>query len=112
MKKDISEKVERLEALEEKFGIEIRGVYCEMGTDDFDDNEYYVKLTAEVSSKKDKIDFNLEIKMAVYDEKNRVIAEESDFLFKDKFTGFDTISIYADEIIQKPDKIKIFPKAR
>ena len=38
MKKDITEKVERLEAIEGKFGITLGGIYCEYEKND--DNQY------------------------------------------------------------------------
>lgn len=107
MKKDITEKVEKLEALEEKLGIKIDGLYCEW---ELEDNEYSISLTAEVFAESGNIDSDIEFKMAVYDEKNRVIGDSSIYLFEETFAGFDTISIYLSGLIQTPTKIRLFPK--
>jgi len=107
MKKDISEKVEKMESIEKKLGIKISGIYCEM---EFEDNEYKVSLSAEVTAEDDALENSIEIKMAVYDEKNRVVAEESTTLYEDDFSGFDTLNLSVYNLIQKPEKIKIFPK--
>lgn len=109
MKTDITEKVERFEEIEKKLGIKIEGIYCEL---EFKDEEYSIRLKGEVVGDSGTINSGLVLKMAVFDDKNRVIAEDSIYIYEDEFVGYDTFSLYVGGLTLKPDRIKLFPKKR
>jgi hypothetical protein len=108
-KRDITHLVERLEAFEERVGIELGAIYATVAGPD-DDDEYYVEVNGEIQeSGRGSLQDSLTIVMAVYDSEGRVIKTGAYFVSADSFLGFDTfgISVYAPLV---PGRIRLYPQ--
>ncbi|RCW60159.1 hypothetical protein [Halanaerobium] len=104
MAKDITNKLERLEVFEEKFNIDLDGLYCES------DENNNIFITGEVHLKEgNELDQDIQILAVCYDDKNRVIKKSEFIIYDNKFFGFEVLQISIYELSQLPNKIRIYP---
>lgn len=109
---DYTDKIERVEAFEEKFGVRFEGLFASVADED-GDGPHRVIVRGEVhsSAKNSKIKDSLDIVLVVYDEKGRVIGKGDHYLGDDSFFGFDVFEIDLFDVPGLPARIKLFPKA-
>ena len=69
-----------------------------------------ITLNAELFASDGDISEDIEIKVAVYDNKNRLLGENSRYFYKDDFSGFDRFSLSIYSLLHIPEKIRVFPK--
>lgn len=108
MGKEEVENIERLEMMEERFGVSIEGVFAEYETLDCGSNYLYVRGEIQAVNGT-KLEKSLFVVITAYNAKGQVIATESNYFSADDFFGLSPIDICAD-IIEKPVKIRIYPK--
>ena len=101
--------VERLEMMEEKYGVSIEGVYAEyeiVGEDSF-----YINVRGEIQSiNGTQLDESIDIIVTAYDTEGKVTATGGTTLDAEEFFGISPFDICTD-IIDKPTKIRIYPKS-
>lgn len=85
-------RIERLEQLEERFGVELRGVTAQETLKDDDHNVY---VYGEVFSNTSEHDRDLEVLASVYSSKGKVIGQGLANVFIHKMVGFDPFAICA-----------------
>lgn len=102
--------VERLELLEEKFGIAISGLYatCEFKT--WKTPHYYaIVINFDVASSTGaELDQSLSIRASAYNSAGQLLGTGSAYINKDDFLGFASMNITLD-VDQAPEKIRLFP---
>ena len=111
-KREITHIIERLELLEEKFGIAISGLYA--SHNDLSDKTrscHHVKVNFDVSSLSGgKLNQGLKINASAYNAAGQLLEITSAYIQSDKFLGFDSMSILAT-LEQEPAKIRLSPSA-
>jgi hypothetical protein len=107
-KKDISNKIEKILAFEQKLSVEILSLSAFLDTDD--DEFMAVYLQGEIKSSKNSVDDDFSIVAAVYDSNDRVVATTDHFISSEDFMGFDVFSMSVDIPTKDISKIKIYPK--
>ena len=110
-KKEITEIIERLELLEEKFGIAISGIYasCEETPWNRPTGDYRVIVNFDISSLNgDALARSLHICASAYNSAGQLLSKQQSHIDKDDFAGFASIDItlYLD---QMPERIRLFP---
>ncbi len=107
-KKEEIENIERLEMMEEKFGVSLEGIYAEFET--VDDDSHYVNVRGEIQAVNGtKLEESLDIIITAYNAEGKVIATSNAYFDEDDFFGLSPFDICVD-IIEKPVKIRIYPK--
>ncbi len=97
--------IERLEMMEEKFGISINGVFAE-----FDNENSILEVKGEIQATNGTaIDDDIELQVSAYNSSGKVILSTSHPFCAEDFFGIDSFSTY-NNIIEKPAKIRIYPK--
>ena len=112
-KKEITKIIERLELLEEKFGIAISGIYasCEETPWNRPTGDYRVIVNFDISSLNgDALARSLHICASAYNSAGQLLSKQESHIDKDDFAGFASIDItlYLD---QMPERIRLFPTA-
>ncbi|WP_298697372.1 hypothetical protein [uncultured Brevundimonas sp.] len=109
---DQTDQIERIEAFEEKFGVKFEGLYAAFGEEDEDGAVHVVvRGEAHARSKTSKISECVEIVVAVYDDKDRVIGKGEHYLSEDSFFGFEVFVIDLYNVPRTPTRIRLYPKA-
>ena len=112
MEMDQTDLIERIEAFEEKFGVKFEGLYAAFGEEDEDGAvRVVVRGEAHARDKGSKIDESLDVVVAVYDDKGRVIGKGDHYLSQDSFFGFEVFEIDLYDVPRAPARIRLYPKA-
>lgn len=107
--KEITHCVQRLEMMEDRAGIEIRGLMVSVD-DETDDGEYQVSIMGEITATNGStIDNDIVIHFNCYNANRQVCGTSSTHLSAEEFFGLETLH---DTIFSKgfPVEIKIVPK--
>ena len=108
-KKEITKIIERLELLEEKFGIAISGMYAnyESGDRSF---PHMVNINFDLTSLSGgKLERSFHIFASVYNSMGQLLETKSIRINADDFIGFSSVSINLRDLDQAPEKIRLFP---
>lgn len=109
-KQEITSLIERLELLEEKFGIAISGLYA--SHNDLSNGTrscHHVTINFDVSSLSGgKLSQGLKINASVYNAAGQLLGITPAYIHSDRFLGFDSMSILAT-LEQEPAKIRLSP---
>lgn len=107
--KEITKIIERLELLEEKFGVTISGLYANHKSG----NPVYphiVKINFDlVSLNGGKLERSFKMIASVYNSAGQLLVTEKAYIVADDFMGFEPVSITIHEVDQAPGKIRLFP---
>lgn len=102
------ENIERLEMMEDKCGVTLDGVYAEYEVIDRDSK--YISVRGEIQATNGTtINKSLSIVVTAYNGNGKVIATGSDYFDADNFFGISSFDI-TTKVIDKPTKIRIYPK--
>jgi hypothetical protein len=104
MKQDITSRIERLPAFEERFNVEIRGLYACV-------DDEYLSINGEVHSRGgESLSQDIRICTSVQDSSGRVLHLTDTYIDSDDFFSFEAFSEYFE---CPPDysKIRVYPKA-
>ena len=112
LEKSLLNKVERLDAFEEKFGIRFENISIKV-QESIDNSEEYVELFFEAhSTNGTTIDDTITIQIILYDKQNSIINSNYNYLLEDSFFGFEIVHFLFSDInlIDRINKIRIYPK--
>ncbi|GBD25439.1 hypothetical protein HRbin30_00758 [bacterium HR30] len=104
---DISDRIERIETVEDDLGVRIDGLLAYLGVEA---DELKLTINGELHAMEDDTyPEAVELVAAAYDERGRVLAIHTAFLYP--FRYFDVFSIRL-AVPTEPAKIRIFPRGR
>lgn len=114
--KYLLDKVERIEAFEEKLGIRYESISIMVDYYDFNDDPWTVTILGDVIEHENGNlanfqNWNIETVVNLYDEENRIIASGgSSFQVRD-YLGFTTFKVYMEiASIEEVKRIRIYPR--
>lgn len=109
-KRDITKCIERLELLEEQFGIAISGLYATCIYQPHGTPPYYeVKINFDVTSLTGSaLERNFMLSASAYNPAGQLLDTSSSYIDKEDFLGFGPRSITA-HLDQQPARIRLFP---
>ena len=111
-KSEITNIVERLELLEDKFGVSISALHASCDSRPFDSPPVYaVKINFDLnSSTGGELERSLKINASTYNTAGQLLRTEKAYITKENFIGFESIEMkfFVD---QAPTKIRLFPAA-
>ena len=106
--REVTSNVERLELIEDKFGIGISGVYA--STQAMAEDQFLVRINFDISSSDgEPLKQSFYIHATAYNKAGQAIGMENIFVHQPDFFGFDSRSLlfYIDQPLEK---IRLFPK--
>jgi hypothetical protein len=107
---DLSKSVERLEAMEDKLGVRIAGIFVTVSAEPFPEGEYMEGeyKVEDFLERGKKLADNLKIKLVCYDAAGRVVGTGEELLWEESFHGYDafTLEFYVKSLVSKA---RIFP---
>lgn len=108
---DLSDSIERAPDYEARLGVRLEGVYAAI-VEDGDDQGFRVMVRGEIraTAKSSRLQENVEVVLAVYDERSRVLAKGGHYFFEDSFFDFDVFEIDVFDVPVRPSRLKLFPK--
>ncbi len=107
---DLTSKVERMEALEERVGVKLQSIYAQLSTDE---EEWYLEVNYEVLAEgSPKLKHNhIGFKTNVYDDLSRIVATTQSWIHKENFYALCTLSETMELALgQVISKIRIYPE--
>lgn len=109
---DITDLVERIESLEERYGVTIEGLYASLSGPD-SDGDYTIEINGELHSTKGlelEVEDNLILVAVAYDSQGRVLKTDETYFSQGSFHMFETFSssFYVKRI--EPTRIRLYPK--
>ncbi|WP_157109573.1 hypothetical protein [Rhodococcus sp. WMMA185] len=104
---DLSDRVERMGALEDRFGITLEAMYAVFKEDEYA-NE--VRVNFDVVSPNGGIDTDLQIFVSAYNSSGQLIATTYTYVDGDDFIGLESCSERLD-CDEPPTKIRVYPKS-
>ncbi len=110
-KKEQIENIERLEIMEEKFGITIEGLNAQISF--YEDSDYMpdVEIYGEIHAVNGTgIDDDIEIVATAFDRDGKVIGTTTDYIEKEDFFALQSLDITISDVSSKPAKIRVYPK--
>lgn len=111
-KLEVTNIIERLELLEEKFGISISGLYASCYYRKHGTPPYHeVRINFDVASMNGgKLERSLKINASAYNSAGQLLDTSSTYINNEEFMGFGPMSILS-LLDQKPERIRLFPAA-
>lgn len=111
-KLDLTSKIERLEAFEERLMVNFKSLSAFMDANEDEEDDYItVDVRGEVhAATGTKIKKNTTVVIAIYDNSDRVIGTSESTYYADDFFGFDTFSESVHISVRNIAKIRIYPK--
>jgi hypothetical protein len=112
MSKERIENLEHLEIMEDKFGISIEGLYAEIERwDDLPGQLPNVNIYGEVhASNGTGINENICIVATAFNKEGKVIGASEAHIYQEDFFAIEPLQILINDIVEKPSKIRIYPK--
>lgn len=106
---DITSRLERFTAFENRLGVDFKGLSAYL--DDENDDYLIVNVCGEINATTGtKIESDITVVIAVYDKSERVIGTAEFTYYEDNFFGFDTFNECISISVNNISKIKIYPK--
>jgi ankyrin repeat protein len=111
-KQEITKLIERLELLEEKFGIAISGLYATCKYESYGSPPYHkIEINFDLTSLSDgKLERSFNVIASAYNSAGQLLKTDSTRIYADDFMGFSPVSITL-HLDQSPEKIRLFPAA-
>lgn len=111
-KLDLTSKIERLEAFEERLMVSFKSLSAFMDADEDEDDDYImVDVRGEIhAATGTKIKNDITWVIAIYDTSDRVIGTSESTYYSEDFFGFDTFSESVHISVKNIAKIRIYPK--
>ena len=102
---DITSKIERLEAFEERTGVRIEALYAYV--DQFD----HVTLNGEIHPREGlSLKQTVELVLDVYDHHGRLLNTSSKVFLQDSFYGFQSFSLVACYVGKEAVRLRLYPR--
>jgi hypothetical protein len=111
-KLDLTSKIERLEAFEERLMVNFKSLSAFMDADEDEDDDYImVDVRGEIhAATGTEIKNDITMVIAIYDKSDRVIGTSESTYYSEDFFGFDTFSESVHISVRNIAKIRIYPK--
>ena len=108
--KDVTDKVERMEAFEERMGVRLDCLSAR--SEYFDDETTYVRAMGELLSRRgDQLPQDIALVAAVYSN-GRVVGTSENYYNSDEFPGLETFELIVSIPAGLPiSKVRIYPKS-
>jgi hypothetical protein len=108
---DVTNKIERIVAFEERLDVTIESISAFLDDDGTD--SIPLKICGELIAKNgEELSQNIELVTAVYDVQDRIISKDSEYFNKDNFFGLEIFQLKMFLPVSEISKIKIYPKKR
>lgn len=107
-KVDLTSKIERVEAFEERVGVRFQGMSAFLETDD---DYILLQVHGEIhaSSGAELMD-DVTVVIAVYDQSDRVVGTCTSYYYSESFFGFEAFSESLSLSVKNISKIRVYPK--
>ncbi|MBB0967758.1 hypothetical protein G6016_02040 [Dietzia aerolata] len=104
---ELTDRVQRIESIEQKLGITIQSIYAVWTSD-----EYSQQLTVnfDVLGGSADLDDGISLVASVYNDKNQLIGTSQSFIDEESFVGFESISLTLFDVLEPPALIRVTPK--
>lgn len=103
---EITDKVQRIESIEQKFGVTIQSIFAEWRKDKFSEE---VVVNFDLLSH-GELDSTLIVTASIYNEKNQLIATDDEWISEESFVGFQSVSIAVDDVSEPPALVRLTVK--
>ena len=116
---DLTDRIERMPQMEEKWGVQLAGLYAsateEEAYDDDDEvvpsGQYEIVVNGEVeASSGTALEQSLDLVVTLHDEQGRVLAKTTAYLDKDDFFSLQAFSCTEYHLRVVPAKVRIYPQ--
>lgn len=105
---DLTSKIERVEAFEERVGVRFQGMSAFL---DADDDYISLRVHGEIhASSGAELSDDVSVVIAVYDQSDRVVGTDTSYYYSESFFGFEAFSETLSLSIRNISKIRIYPK--
>lgn len=111
MESDQTDRIERIEAFEDKAGVRLEALYAGLREGAGDQHvRLIVRGEAHATRNNSKIKNDIEIVLAAYDAQGRVIGKGDHFIGGDSFFSFEVFEIDLYDLPVPPERIRLYPK--
>jgi hypothetical protein len=105
---DLTSKIERVEAFEERVGVRFQGMSAFL---DADDDYISLRVHGEIhASSGAELSDDVSVVIAVYDQSDRVVGTDTSYYYSESFFGFEAFSETLSLSVKNISKIRIYPK--
>lgn len=106
LEKSLLNKIERLEAFEERLGVRFENVTVKV------DEDGWVEVLFELHSNNPTLEQTIKVECVVYDIDGKILGINYSYAIKDKFFGFEVFLLRFAEnnIVDKINKLRLYPK--
>lgn len=105
---DLTSKIERVEAFEERVGVRFQGMSAFL---DVDDDYVSLRVHGEIhASSGAELSDDVNVVIAAYDQSDRVVGTETSYYDSESFFGFEAFSETLSLSVKNISKIRIYPK--
>ncbi|MGN7156727.1 hypothetical protein ACTHRK_11535 [Dietzia cercidiphylli] len=105
---ELTDKVQRIESIEQKFGISIQSIYALWTLDEY---RQQLMVNFDVLSGGAGLPDSISLVASVYNGKNQLIQTSQEFLDDETFVGFQSVSIIMFDVMEPPALIRVTPQA-
>lgn len=108
-KKDLTSKIERLEAFEDRLSVEFKNLSAFL--DDSDEDYMSIDVHGELhAANGSELRDNVEVVIAAYDSSDRVVGTDTTYFDNESFFGLETFSSSINISVKNISKVRIYPK--
>jgi len=102
--KDISDRLERVPAFEERARVRLEALFAEM-------EDEFLSVNGELHAREgDQLSANIELVVTAHDAQGRVLKMETASFNRESFFQFEPFSVVLDGLPSPPARIRIYPK--
>lgn len=105
---DITDRVDRVEELEDHFGLRLARMYAEVERDD--DGLYWLMVNAEIRSDSGALDENIDVHVDCLDADGRIIESDRHYAMAEDFVLFGTTRVLFSRMAWNPTTLRVYPK--
>ncbi|PNB24319.1 MULTISPECIES: hypothetical protein [Pseudomonas] len=105
---DLTSKIERIEAFEERVGVRFQGMSAFL---EADDDYISLQVHGEIhASNGAELKDDVTVVIAVYDQSDRVVGTDTRYYYSESFFGFEAFSESLSLSVKNISKIRVYPK--
>jgi len=103
-RKDISDRLERVPAFEERAGVRLEALFAEM-------EDEFLSVNGELHAREgNQLSANIELVVTAHDAQGRVLKMETASFDRESFFQFEPFSVALEGLPSPPARIRIYPK--
>ena len=108
VREDVTDRIERVEELEDHFGLRLARMYAEVERDD--DGLYWLMVNAEIRSDSGALDEDMAVHVDCLDADGRIIESDHHYVMAEDFVLFDTMRVLFNRMAWNPTSLRVYPK--